>query len=186
MAISINQLKAALTILSYGEAYAVVELNHVKPGKGAAFVRTKLKNLKTGSIIERTFRGDEKIEEAFVEQKKLQFSYRAGDSFHFLDQNTFEEIVIPQDKIKEETGYLKDNVEVTAFFYNHELLNINLPISIELKVIQTEAGLKGDSSRAGTKSAKLETGKAIQVPLFINEGDFIKVDTRTGEYLERV
>ncbi|MFH1202276.1 MAG: elongation factor P [Candidatus Omnitrophota bacterium] len=185
MTVSINEIKVGLTVLVEREIYTVVDLHHVKPGKGAAFVRTKLKNLKTQNVLERTFRGDEKIEEAFIEQRKLQFLYRAGDAFHFMDQESFEETVLPYEKIKDTQGWLKDNIEVTALFFKDELLSANVPNFIEFKIVSTETGLRGDSSKAGTKPAKLETGKIVQVPLFIEEGNFIRVDTRSGEYIER-
>ena len=164
----------------------VVDLYHVKPGKGSAFVRVKLKDLKNGSIIDVTFRGDEKIQEAFVEQRKLQFLYRSADIFHFLDQETFDEAVIDKHRLKDVVGFLKDNLDVLATFFQQELLNISLPTFIKLTVTHTEMGLKGDSARAGTKPAGLETGITIQVPLFINQGDTIRVDTRTGKYVERL
>jgi elongation factor P len=184
--ISINEIKSGLTILVDEDIYQVLEYQHVKPGKGAAFVRTKLRNLKTANVQERTFRTDEKIEEAFIEERQLQYLYASGDTYHFMDQNNFEEIAIPKDILGDKTNFLKDNLDVSANFYKNEILNINLPNFIEFKIIYTEMGIKGDTAKSGTKPAKIETGAIVQVPLFIDVGDRIKLDTRTGEYITRV
>ena len=185
MALSINEIKSGVTILVDGQVYVVVDTQHVKPGKGAAFVRARLRNLKNAAIQEKTFRGDEKIEEAYVEERKLQYLYKAGDMFHFMDQENFEEIVISEEDIGDKKKFLKDNQEVSGYFYKHETLNISLPHHIQFKVVHTEPGIKGDTAKSGTKPAQIETGASIQVPLFIDVGDVIKIDTRTGEYLER-
>lgn len=184
--VSINEIKSGLTILVDGDVYQVIEYQHVKPGKGQAFVRTKLRNLKTGNIQEKTYRGDEKIEEAFIQERRLQYLYPLGNIYHFIDQDNFEEITIPKDTLGDKVKFLKDNLSVNAYFYKNEVLNINLPNFIEFKVIHTELGIKGDTVKTGTKPAKIETGTIIQVPLFINTGDTVKVDTRTQEYVERV
>ena len=186
MAVSINEIKSGLTILVDGDIYQVIEYQHVKPGKGGAFVRTKLRNLRNGNVQEKTFRGDEKIEEAFIEERKLQYQYESGGIYHFVDQENFEEITIAKEYLGDKIKFLKDNLEVNAYFYKHETLNINLPNFIEVKIIHTECGIKGDTAKSGTKPAKIETGATIQVPLFIDIGDKIKVDTRTGDYVERV
>ncbi len=186
MALSINEIKSGLTILVDKQAWIVLECQHVKPGKGAAFVRVKMRNLKDNSVQEKTFRGDEKIEEAFVEERKLQYQYSSGDTCHFMDQDNFEEIVISQEQIGEKRKFLKDNLEVNAYFYKGDFLNVSLPNFIEVKVSRTEPGIKGDTAKSGTKPAQIETGSTIQVPLFIDEGDRIKVDTRTGAYVERI
>lgn len=185
MALSINEVKSGITILVDGQVYVVMETQHIKPGKGAAFVRAKLRNLKNGSVQEKTFRGDEKIETAFIEEKKLQYLYSSGGIYHFMDQDNFEEITIAKENIGQKSDFLKDNLEVTAYFYKNEILNIALPNVIEFKVIHTEPGIKGDTAKSGTKPAKIETGLTIQVPLFVNIGDIIKVDSRTQEYVER-
>jgi elongation factor P len=186
MALSINEIKSGLTILVDNEVYMVVETQHVKPGKGAAFVRVKMRNMKNVGIQEATFRGDEKIEPAFVEERKLQFLYASGELYHFMDQENFEEVSIPKENILEKVKFLKDNLEVQAYFYKDEILNINLPNFIEVEIVHTEPGIKGDTAKSGTKVAKIETQAIIQVPLFINTGDRIKLDTRSGEYIERV
>lgn len=185
MALSINEVKSGLTILVDEEVYIVIETQHVKPGKGAAFVRAKLRNLRNASIQEKTFRGDEKIDEAFVEERKLQYLYNSGKMYHFMDQDNFEEIAISEDNVGDKKKFLKDNLEVAGSFYKNETLNINLPNIIEFKVVHTEPGIKGDTAKGGSKLAQIETGAKVNVPLFIEEGDIIKVDTRTGEYVER-
>jgi elongation factor P len=184
--VSINEIKSGLTILVDGDIYQVIEYQHVKPGKGGAFVRTKLRNLRSGNVQEKTFRGDEKIEEAFIEERKLQYLYESGGIYHFVDQENFEEITMAKEDLQDKIKFLKDNLEVNAYFYKDETLTINLPNFIEVKIIHTEPGIKGDTAKSGTKPAKIETGATLQVPLFIDIGDKIKVDTRTGEYVERV
>ncbi|MBU4345812.1 MAG: elongation factor P [Candidatus Omnitrophica bacterium] len=183
---SINELKSGLTILLDTKVYQVVEYQHVKPGKGSAFVRTKLRDLKNGGIQEVTFRGEQKIEEAFVEQRKLQYLYRSGDMFHFMDQSNFEEIAVSGDFLDDKVKFLKDNLEVLSSFYKNEILNIILPNFIEFEITHTEPGIRGDTARSGFKPAEIETHATVQVPLFIGIGDKIKIDTRTGDYIERV
>lgn len=185
MALSINEIKSGVTILVEGEVHMVIDAQHVKPGKGAAFVRAKMRDLKTGNIQEKTFRGDEKIEEAYVEERKLQYSYASGNMYHFMDQENFEEVAISDDYIGDKKKFLKDNLEVSGYFYKNDTLNINLPNFIEVAITHTEPGIKGDTAKSGTKPAQIETGATVQVPLFIDVGDRIKVDTRTGEYVER-
>jgi len=186
VALSINEIKSGVTVLSEGVVYMVVDTQHVKPGKGAAFVRAKLRNMKNSSIQEKTWRGDEKIEEAFVEERKLQYTYKSGDMYHFMDQETYEEIAIAEDYLGDKVKFLKDNLEVLGYFYKEDTLTINLPNFIEVRITHTEPGIKGDTAKSGTKPAEIETGATVQVPLFINEGDLLKIDTRTGEYVERV
>jgi elongation factor P len=185
VALSINDVKGGLTILVDSEVYLVTETQHVKPGKGAAFVRVKIRNLKTGNILERTFRGDEKIEEAFVDERKLQYLYNTSGMYHFMDQENYEEVAISEDAIKEQKKFLKDGLEVSGYFYKNDTLNISLPNFIEFRIIHTEQGIKGDTAKSGTKPAEIETGATIQVPLFVNTGDSIRVDTRSGAYIER-
>ncbi len=186
MALSINEIKSAMTILVDGQVNIVLETQHVKPGKGAAFVRVKIRNPKNNSVQEVTFRGDEKIEEAYVEERKLQYQYVSGDMYYFMDQENFEEVAISENNIDEKKKFLKDNLEVTGYFYKHEILNILFPNFVEYEITHTEPGIKGDTAKSGTKPAQVETGAIIQVPLFIDVGDKIKVDTRTSQYVERV
>lgn len=185
MALSINDVRSGLTILVDGDVYLVVDTQHVKPGKGAAFVRVKLRNLKNSNIQDKTFRGDEKIESAFVDERKLQYQYSSGGMYHFMDQDNFEEIAISEDNMGDKKKFLKDNLEVTGYFYKNETLTVNLPNFVDYKIIHTEPGIKGDTAKSGTKPAEIESGAVIQVPLFIDTGDTIKVDTRSGEYIER-
>lgn len=186
MALSINEIKSGLTIFVDNQVWMVIDTQHVKPGKGAAFVRARIRNLKNSSVQEKTFRGDEKIDEAFVEERKLQYLYNSGHLYHFMDQDNYEEVAIAEENIAEKTKFLKDNLDVTAYFYKGEILNVNLPNFIEFTITHTEPGIKGDTAKSGTKSATIDTQAAVNVPLFINTGDKIKVDTRTGEYVERV
>jgi len=186
VALSINEVKQGVTVLVEGDVYLVVETQHVKPGKGAAFVRAKMRNLKTGNMQEKTFRGDEKIDQAFIDERKLQYQYNSGNMYHFMDQENFEEVAIAEEALGEGKKFLKDNLEVLGYFYKGETLNVNLPNFIEFKITNSEPGIKGDTAKSGTKPAEIETGAIIQVPLFINPGDVIKVDTRTGSYVERI
>lgn len=186
MALSINEIKSGVTILIDNDVYMVIDAQHVKPGKGAAFVRARLRNMRSSGIQEKTFRGDEKIDQAFVEERKLQYQYNSGHLYHFMDQDNFEEITVSEDAIGENHKFLKDNLEVSGYFFKNEPLSINLPNFIEFEIVNTEPGIKGDTAKSGTKPAEVETGTSIQVPLFINVGDRIKVDTRTGGYVERI
>lgn len=186
MAASINEITSGIALRVEGENYIVVDYSHVKPGKGAAFVRVRLKNMKTDLVLERTFRNSDKLEVLFLEDRNLQYQYRAGDSYHFMDQETFEELVVPEADIGNAVKYLQDNISVIATFCDHKLQRISLPNFIIAQVAETEPGFKGDSSKAGNKPAKIDTGAMVPVPLFINVGDWIKVDTRSDVYIERV
>ena len=186
MTISINEIKSGLTVLLNGQLYAVLDYQHVKPGKGAAFVRTKLRNIKSGGTLEKTFRGDEKLEEAFIEERRLQYLYRSDKIYHFMDQANFEQVSISEDILSQNAKFLKDNLQITAYSYNGEIINILLPTFIEVMITHAEPGLRGDTAKAATKLATVETGANVAVPLFVQEGDIIKLDTRSGEYVERV
>ena len=183
--IALNQLKVGLTIDLDSTPYMVVNVEHVKPGKGAAFARTKLRNLKLETIIDRTYKSDDKIEEAFIEEKNLQYSYHSGDFYHFIDSVDYEDITIERSKLHDTEKFLKDNLEVMALYYKNELIMVNLPNFVVYTITHTEPGIKGDTAKSSSKPATLETGAVIQVPLFIEVGTKVKVDTRTGEYLER-
>ena len=183
--ISTNEFKTGITVLIDGELYAIVEYQHVKPGKGGAFVRTKLRRVKDGNVIERTFRAGEKFQDAYIEDRKLQFLYRSGATFHFMDQTSFEDVQIDEKVIGSPAGFLKENMEITGNFYEGEMIGLALPIFVELQVVETEPGVRGDTSKAGNKPAKLETGVTIQVPLFIESGGMVRIDTRTGSYVSR-
>jgi len=186
VALSINEIKAGVTILVEGHVFLVIDTEHVKPGKGAAFVRAKMRNLKNNAVLEKTFRGDEKIEPAFVEERKLQYLYNSGHLYHFMDQDNYEDVVISEDALGETKKFLKENTDVSGYFYKNEILNVSLPFFINFKITYTEPGIKGDTAKGSNKPAEIETGTTVQVPLFINTGDTIKVDTRTGTYIERV
>jgi len=185
VALGITELKNGVTIVIDGDVYVIISAQHVKPGKGGAFVRAKLRNLKTQLVFDRTFRSDEKIEGAFIEQKKLMFLYNQNEMYHFMDQEHYEEVMLSAQRLAEKKDFLKDNLEVIALFYKHHLLNIELPNAVILKVVQTEPGFRGDTAKQTTKPAVMETGVKISVPLFVNSGDLIKVDTRTSTYIER-
>ncbi|MDP8230146.1 MAG: elongation factor P [Candidatus Gorgyraea atricola] len=185
MSISLNQIKNGLSIEMGGILYFIVDGKHVKPGKGGAFMRVKLKNIKTGAVIDRTFRPNEKFELAYIEKKNLQFLYQSKDIYEFMDHETYDQMSLHSDQLGDAVNYLKENLEVTALVHKGNVLSLELPTSIELKIVSTEPGIRGDTSRAGTKPAKTETGMTVLVPLFINEGETILVDTRTKKYLGR-
>ncbi len=185
MALSINEIKSGVTILVDRQVFLVIDTQHVKPGKGAAFVRAKLRNLKNNAVLEKTFRGDEKIDPAFVEERKLQYLYSSGHLCHFMDQDNYEDVVISEDSLGGVKKFLKENTGVSGYFYKNEILNVSLPFFINFKVTYTEQGIKGDTAKGGSKPAEIETGASVQVPLFVNVGDIIRVDTRTGSYVER-
>jgi len=186
MTLVINQLKSGLTIKLNDVPFMVISVDHVKPGKGSAFARTKLRNLRLGTVIERTFKSSEKLDEAYIEQRKMQYSYQSGEHFHFLDQDTFEDLSIEKSHLGNVAKLIKDNITVNAYFFEGELVNVDLPATVEYKIIETEPGFKGDTAKASYKPATIETGAIIQVPLFVKTGDVIKLDTRTGEYGGRV
>lgn len=183
--ISTSDIKNGLTIKIDGELFQVIEFQHVKPGKGGAFVKTKLRSLSTGNVLPRTFRSGDKLEDAFIEYKKLQFSYAAGDEYHFMEEKTFEQFQMTSEQLGDVTHYLKENMVVDASFYDGKLMSVEAPMFVELAVVEADPGLKGDTAKSGTKAVKLETGYSIQVPLFVDIGDVLKIDTRTGDYVER-
>jgi elongation factor P len=183
--ISVNDFKTGLTIEVDGGIWQVLEFQHVKPGKGAAFVRSKLRNLRTGAIQEKTFRGGEKVEKAHIENRRMQYLYASGDTHTFMDNETYEQIELPAQQIEYELKYLLENMTVHIMTYQGETLGVELPNSVELKVTETEPGIKGDTASGGTKPATLETGLTVQVPFFINEGDVLIINTSTGSYVSR-
>ena len=186
--ISTSEFRNGVAVLldGLGEIFTIENFQHVKPGKGGAFVRTTLRGLKTGKVLERTFRSGEKLQEVFIDERQLQFLYRAGDTFHFMDMKTYEETQYPAELLGEGAGFLKEGMEVAAVSTNGEVLSVNVPTFVELKVESSEPGIRGDTAKSGTKPAKLETGKIIQVPLFIEPGTVIRIDTRTAGYVSRV
>lgn len=185
--ISSNDLRPGTTIVFDNDPWQVVDFQHVKPGKGAAFVRTKLKNLKTGNTRENTFRAGEKLEKAQVEKKTMQYLYQDGDQYVFMDNETFEQLMLHRDTLNDRVSkYMKEALEYDLLFFNEGVIGIDPPNFVAVEVTETDPGLKGDSATGGTKPATVETGAVINVPLFVNIGDVIKVDTRTDTYLERV
>ena len=167
------------------QVYQVVEFQHVKPGKGAAFVRTKYKNVKTGSVVERSFNPNEKFEQAQLTRQDMQFIYADGDLYYFMDQETYEQTPIHQDKIGDGIKFLKEEMVCKVVSYKGDIFQVELPITVVLEITECEPGVKGDTANNASKYATLETGAVVKVPLFVNQGEKIKVDTRTGEYLER-
>ena len=186
MAVSTNDLKngMALNLPSEG-LVTVVEFQHVKPGKGGAFVRTKLKNVRSGAVIERTYRADEKLEQAIIEKRDMQFLYRDGADYVFMDTTTYEQMNASPDSLGDAPSYLKEGDEANLQMYNGEIVGVDLPAAVELAVTETEPGIQGDRVSGARKPATLQTGLVLQVPLFVNIGDVLKVDTRSGEYLTR-
>lgn len=183
---STAEFKKGLKIELEGKPFIIVDFQHVKPGKGGAFVRTKLKNMINGRVVEQTFRSGEKVERPDLEEKDMQYLYREGDNFVFMDNVNYEQIYVSKDQVGEQAQFLQENINVKLLYFNKEPLGLELPNFVELKVTGTEPGFKGDTATGGNKPATLETGAVIQVPLFIAEGDRIRVDTRTGSYMERV
>lgn len=183
--ISVNDFKNGLTIEVDNQLWRVVEFLHVKPGKGSAFVRSKLKNLRTGAVQEKTFRAGEKVKRAEIETKKMQYLYEDGDSYVFMDTTTYEQISIPGSSMQEELKYLKENMEVNVIMHDSETLGIELPNVVELTVTETEPSIKGNTASGGSKPATMDTGLVVQVPFFINEGDVLKINTQDGTYISR-
>jgi len=181
-----SDFRNGLIIKFKNDLYSIVEFQHVKPGKGGAFVRSMLKNLKTGKVLDNTFRAGEKVEVVRVERKKYQYLYRDGESLVCMDNETFEQINIPIGLFGNGVGYLKESEEVDILFNGSEIISVETPIFAELKVVETEPGFKGNTATGAVKQAKLETGATINVPLFIDVDDLLKVDTRSGNYVERV
>lgn len=183
--ISVNDFKTGLTIEVDGEIWQVMEFQHVKPGKGAAFVRSKLRNLRNGNIAEKTFRGGEKVNTAHIENRKMQYLYASGDSHAFMDTNTYDQIELQTNQIERELQFIKENMEVNILSYNEETIGIDLPKNVELTVTETEPGIKGDTASGGSKPATMETGLVVQVPFFVNEGDVLVINTSDGKYVSR-
>ncbi|MBF0709226.1 elongation factor P [Alkalihalobacillus hwajinpoensis] len=183
--ISVNDLKTGLTIEVDNGIWTVMDFQHVKPGKGAAFVRTKLRNLRTGGIQEKTFRAGEKVAKAHIENRKMQYLYASADMHTFMDTTTYEQVELPAEQISYELKFLKENMEISIRTYGEETIGVELPNTVELVVTETEPGIKGDTASGGTKPATVETGLTVQVPFFVNQGDVLIIDTSKGEYVSR-
>jgi len=183
---STAEFKKGLKIELDGVPYNMVDFQHVKPGKGGAFVRTKLKSLLTGRVLDQTFRSGEKVKKPDLMEREMQYLYGEGDSFYMMDNETFEQIMLTVDQVGEARLFLTENMNVKILFFNQQPVGVELPLFVELTVAETKPGIKGDTASGGTKPATLEGGLTLQVPLFVNEGDRVKVDTRNGTYIERV
>ncbi len=183
--ISVNDFKTGVTVEFEGVVYQVVDFQHVKPGKGAAFVRAKLKNVKTGGTVEKTFRGGEKLARAHLDKREMQYLYNDGDGYVFMDNENFEQLSLSKEDIGDGVKWLMENMTIGVLMHNSVIMGIELPNFVELTVSETEPGIKGDTATGATKNAKLESGATVQVPLFVNEGDRLRIDTRTGQYMER-
>jgi elongation factor P len=186
MTVSTNDLKNGMTLDLDGTLFQVVEFQHVKPGKGGAFVRTKLRNVRQGTTVVRTFRADEKVEQALIEKREMQYLYPEGDEFVFMDTQSYDQMQVPRSSLGDAAGFLLEGNTAVLQMYGTEIVGVDLPASVEVEVTYTEPGLQGDRSSAGRKPATIQTGLTVQVPLFVNTGDRIKVDTRSGEYITRV
>ncbi|MCP1109927.1 elongation factor P [Lachnospiraceae bacterium PF1-21] len=183
--VSAGDFKNGLTVNIEGTVYQILDFQHVKPGKGAAFVRTKLKDIMNGGAVEKTFRPSEKFETAHIERKDMQYLYADGDLFHFMDTENYEQIAVDAESVGDALKFVKENENVKVASYQGKVFSIEPPITVELKVIETEPGFKGDTAQGATKPAIVETGAQVMVPLFVEEGDMLKIDTRTSEYLSR-
>lgn len=183
--ISVNDFRTGLTIVVDGQLYRVLDFQHVKPGKGAAFVRSKLRNLRNGSVNEKTFRAGEKVEKAQIDNRKMQYLYAQGDEHVFMDLESYEQTELSSAAIEYELKFLKENMEVHIQSYQGEMLGVELPNTVTLEVTETEPGIKGDTASGGTKPATLETGLIVQVPFFVNEGDMLVINTEEGSYVSR-
>lgn len=184
--ISAGDFRKGVTFEMDGQVWSVVDFQHVKPGKGAAFVRTKLKNVITGGSVEKTFSPTEKFPKALVERKEMQYLYADGEIYYFMDNESYEQLPLNKDQVEDALAYMVENMNVNIQFFKGEAFSVEPPNFVELKITKTEPGFKGDTATGGTKPAEVETGAKINVPLFVEEGDVVRVDTRSGEYMERV
>lgn len=183
--ISVNDLKTGLTLELDNGLWSVVEFLHVKPGKGAAFVRTKLKNVETGNVLEKTFRAGEKVGKATLDRREMQYLYKEGADFVMMDMETYEQLSLTEIQVGDGIKYLKENMVVQVLLHNNRVIGVDLPAHVELEVVDTPPAEKGNTAQGGTKPAKLETGAVVNVPFFVANGDKIRIDTRTNEYLDR-
>ncbi len=183
---STSDFRKGLKIEFDGKPFVIVEFLHVKPGKGGAFVRTKMKNLASGQVLEKTFRAGEKVDKPDLDERDMQYLYREGENFCMMDNETYEQTFLSEDQMGDGKDYLKENTNIKVLLFKQAPIAIELPNFVELAIAETEPGVRGDTASGGSKPAKLETGAIVQVPFFLNEGDVVKVDTRTGEYIERV
>lgn len=183
--ISSNDFRPGVTIEYDNNVWQIVEFQHVKPGKGAAFVRVKMKNMQTGSVVERTFNAGEKVPKAHVDRLEMQYLYEGDGVYNFMDTETYDQIEMNAEQLGVAKNFLKENMNISVMQFKGIIIGIDLPNAVELTVVETDPGIRGDTATGGSKSAKLETGYSVKVPLFINEGDVLRIDTRTGDYIER-
>jgi len=181
-----SDIRKNLKVVLDGAPWTIVEFQFVKPGKGQAFTRTRVRNLLTGNVVERTFKSNESLEKADIEERQYSFSYKEGDSYVFMETKTFEQLHLNKEQLGDAVAFMQDGMLVDVLFWNEKPIGVTPPTFVELKVVETEPGFKGDTSTNTLKAAKMDTGATVMVPLFINEGETLKVDTRTGEYVERV
>ena len=183
--ISTNDFKTGLTVEVDGDVFSVVDFQHVKPGKGAAFVRCKLKNVRTGAVVERTFNAGEKLPRAHVDRREMQYLYNDGEAYNLMDNQNYEQMSITKEQLGGSVKFLKENTNVYVLLYQSSIIGVEIPNFVELEVVETAPGIKGDTASGGSKPATLETGAVVQVPFFIEVGDILQIDTRTGNYLKR-
>ena len=183
---STAEFRRGLKVEIDGKPFIIVEFQHVKPGKGGAFVRTKLKNLETGAVLEKTFRSGEKVGKPSLEEKEMQYLYGDDDGFHFMDTETYEQVFLSHDQVGDPAKFLIDELVLTVLYHDNQPISIELPTFVQMPVVKTDPGVKGDTATGGTKPITLSSGLVVQAPLFIDEGDVVKIDTRSGEYIERV
>jgi len=183
---STSDIRNGFTFLLNNEIFKIVEFLHVKPGKGAAFVRTKIKGIKSGKVIDKTFRAGEKMEAVRLDAKKMQYLYSDESTYYFMDTETYDQIPLSRELLSDVNNYLKESMEIKILFHGDEPVEVEIPPFITAEIVETDPGVKGDTAQGGTKPAKLETGLTVHVPLFVQQGEFVKVDTRSGEYVERV
>ncbi len=184
--ISTNDFRTGLTIELEGNVFQVVDFQHVKPGKGAAFVRSKLRNLRTGAMIEKTFNAGEKIPRARIEKREVQYLYTDGKEYNFMDMETYDQLTMTGEQLGDAVKYLKENMSIQVLSFQGKSIGVDMPNFVELEVVETTPGIKGDTASGGSKPATLETGAVVQVPFFVNVGDKLQIDTRTGHYIKRV
>jgi elongation factor P len=183
--IGVTELRKGVTFALEGEVYRVLEYQHHKPGRGSATIRTKLRNLRTGATLDRNFISGDRVQDIRLDRRTVQYLYNDGNLYYFMDMDTYEQPALPAEVIGDAANYLKEGITIDVSFYQGEPLDIELPITVELEVTTTQPGVKGDTATGATKAATLETGLVVQVPLFVSEGDIVRVDTRTGQYLTR-
>ncbi|MCI2098045.1 MAG: elongation factor P [Succiniclasticum sp.] len=183
--VSTNEFKTGLTVTIDNDPWQVVEFQHVKPGKGAAFVRAKMRNLATGAVVERTFNAGERLPNANIDRRAMQYLYQEGEMYVFMDNETYEQLELTKEQLGNGINFLKENMDVKVTSFEGRILGVELPNTVELVVVETEPGIRGDTATGGNKPATMDTGYVVKVPLFINEGDHLLIDTRSGEYIQR-